>query len=108
MKLQDNSAYGSLIMDKEKHKLEARRCDICHKEFTRQSNLERHKQLSIMRFLHKCEVCEKEFTRQWNLERHKLIHKESESDMETEPKSMLQKLANGDIVNRATSLKKKN
>ena len=53
-----------------------------------------------MRFLHKCDVCEKEFTRQWNLERHKLIHKESESDMETEPKSMLQKLANGDIQDR--------
>ena len=52
-----------------------------------------------MRFLHKCEVCEKEFTRQWNLERHKLIHKDS--DMETEgpaePKSMLQKLVDGEI-----------
>ena len=84
------------------------KCDVCDKEFTRQSNLERHKQLSIMRFLHKCEVCEKEFSRQWNLERHKLIHKDS--DMETEgpaePKSMLQ--ADGDIEVRRGRFHKMN
>ena len=33
---------------------------------------------------HECDICHKEFTRQWNLERHKQIHKESESDSGSE------------------------
>ena len=51
---------------------------------------------------HECDICHKEFTRQWNLERHKLIH-ESDSGTEgtelheSEPKSMLQTLADGEI-----------
>ena len=54
--------------------------------------------------LYKCDVCDKEFTRHWNLERHKqqLHESDSVSDKgtelhESEPKSMLQKLADGEI-----------
>ena len=53
----------------------------------------------IMRFVHQCDVCNKEFTRQWNLERHKQIHEGTDPEG-TEGKSMLEKLANGDIQDR--------
>ena len=52
----------------------AYKCDMCEKEFTWSSDLNRHKQIHTRAKLFKCDFCEKGFARSEYLTTHKRIH----------------------------------